>query len=569
MPGRARSALVLLAALLAAGATSQPATAQPGLPTVVQDDATLLRQPPDQVEAAMQRIRALGVSDVRLSANWSLIAPAPDSATRPSFDATDPAAYEQANWGALDFAVGAAQRAGLRVMIDVAFWAPRWATTDQGPRARTNVAPRDFADFAVAVARRYSGSFTLPLAAAAPAPAPSPPPRDQSLLDKLLGVPPPPAAAPAPPPPTPVGQPLPEVDTFVLWNEPNHPAFLLPQWSAARATPRPLSADVYRAMVVAAYPAVKAVRPASTVLIGNTSGSGAIGNPHAVPPLRFLRQLACVDERLVVIQTGSCANFTPVPGDGWAHHPYSNDRPDIISSGHQSDNARIGDLGRLSTLIDRLIQLGRLAPGVHPVYITEYGFETQPPSGPARLTKRQAELDQAHVLVWAEYIATHIEAVKMFAQFLLRDVPPSSQRQSDSPRRGFGQFYTGLERADGVLKPAGRSFRAGLFAQRLGRGAVALFGRLRLGPGACQLAIQSLVPGGRWTPLATGSHPRAPKDASFTQGCGDVFERYTALAPGIQFRLLYRLGAGPWRRGLGVAPVRSTPRTAPPPGAAA
>src|SRR5690349_2333082 len=99
------------------------ARAGAGLETVIQDDRILLHQPPDAVRAAMAQIQALGADRVRLTANWSTLARDPDSAQRPQFDASDPAAYEQARWTGLDTAVAAARAVGLKVLIDVGFWA--------------------------------------------------------------------------------------------------------------------------------------------------------------------------------------------------------------------------------------------------------------------------------------------------------------------------------------------------------------------------------------------------------------------------------------------------------------
>src|SRR5204862_4839532 len=110
----------------------------------------------------------------------------------------------------LDAAVRAIRGGGLRVLMDIGFWAPRWATTDPGPRARANIDPQAFGDYAAAVARRYSGAFTPPLD---PVDTPAPPPTpDQSLVQSILqplvpfpvpdplgGVPP--LTTPPPPPP--------------------------------------------------------------------------------------------------------------------------------------------------------------------------------------------------------------------------------------------------------------------------------------------------------------------------------------------------------------------------------
>src|SRR5205807_7550604 len=121
-----------------------------------------------------------------------------------------------------DVAVGAAARAGLGVIIDPAFSAPRWATSDRAssspnPLYRTNINVAALAAWEAMLARRYSGRFT------------------------------------------PVGADvrLPRVGAFTLWNEPNGAGFLEPQWRDRV----PASADWERALVQLAYPAIKRVSP--------------------------------------------------------------------------------------------------------------------------------------------------------------------------------------------------------------------------------------------------------------------------------------------------------------------
>src|SRR3954447_13113947 len=179
----------LLAGLLTLGAWATPAGALADTETALQDDAHLLYRTDAEVRSSMADVRALGVDRVRLTASWSLLAPSPDSAQRPDFDAADPRAYPAANWYFLDRAVRTANEAGLKVMIDVAFWAPRWATHEDPAtpnRLRTDIDPQEYAQFARAVARRYDGSFRPPSAPAGAPPVPTPSP-DADLLGQLLG----------------------------------------------------------------------------------------------------------------------------------------------------------------------------------------------------------------------------------------------------------------------------------------------------------------------------------------------------------------------------------------------
>lgn len=517
-----RAALAAVVLLLLA-----PAGASAALETVLQDDANLIHRPTEQVRASMQRIRALGIDRVRLTANWSTLTRDADARRRPAgFDARDPASYEQARWRGLDQAVALARESGLAVLVDIGFWAPRWATSSgPGGRARANVRGQPYADFAVAVARRYSGRFVP-----APEPEAEPPPsEDESFLESLLGGEEPVIA----PPPAP--GPLERVDRFALWNEPNHPALMLPQWRAGR----PTSPAIYRRMIRAAYPAAKAERPDAQFLIGNTSSMGTEGR-GAVAPLRFLRELACVDRQLRPLRRGGCEDFTRLPGDGYAHHPYNrNQRPDTRSPRYQPDDVLLGDLDRLSSLLRRLVARGRIAPALRNIHLTEFGYETRAIGSRPLVTPPQ----QARWLTWAEYVADRVPGVVSFAQFLLRDQPPAPVRVSDSTNRPFGEFYTGLQTTEGVDKPAARSFTAGLFAGRRPAGRVLLWGRLRLGTGPRRVVVERRLPGGAWGRLLA---VRADGQATFS--------RIVAGRAGARYRLRWRAADGARLVGLGVRP---------------
>ena len=501
------------------------------LETILQDDAQLLHGDEDEVRTALAQIRDFGVDRLRLTAGWSVLTRGADTKERPDFDATDPAAYEQARWAGLDRAVRLATEQGLAVMIDVGFWAPLWATTDSdGPRARTNPDPRAFADFAVAVARRYSGTF-VPGAPPPPEEVPPPEPsRDESLLEALFRPDddeeeqPPPAPSSFPPP----ADPLPRVDIVSLWNEPNHPAFLQPMWlkrPGRRAVPG--TPPVYRAMVQAAYPAIKAVRPDVKVFIGATSSMGdntgrGVGG---VAPLHFIRELACVDRALMPLKARRCKGFTTVPGDGFTHHPYSlTVEPSRPSPPTARDNARIGDLGRLTRLLDRLAGMGRLAPDLRNVYLTEFGYESR--TYPGRPVFELEE--QARFLTWAEYLSWRNPRVRTYAQFLLRDLPYSGP--AEPLRRPLGHWESGLLFADGRPKPVAGAFRAGLHADRRGRRTL-LWGRARgIGPGAAAV-VERRVGGGRWRQVATGE-----------LGGRRVLARRVRTVRGARYRMTVRSG---------------------------
>lgn len=416
--------------------------------TTVQDDALLLSGDPVLVDASLDTMQSIGFTHVRLTANWAQIAPASDTDSKPAFDATDPNAYPADAWKLLDLAVRETRAHGMEPMIDIGFWAPYWATTEalgsSGVRARENVDPAAYADFAEAVARRYSGAFTpptppAPAPAAEPEPAPSP-------FAPLFGSPKPePKPEPAP---APKSDPLPVVNVYTLWNEPNIKGFLMPQWKQTKQGRKPASPGIYRRMLTASYPRVKAVNPRSTVLIGATSSTGsyAVSGLHGgVPPLRFIRALACVDDRLRPIRTGDCKNFTRLPGDGWSHHPYSFD----YEASHRSDRRRpddaiLGDTMRLRQLLKRLANAKRISRASTYLYLTEYGYFTTPIGTHRAVT----EPEQGRLLVSAHAFASTAPGVRMMSQFLLRDV----QCTGDATTSCLN-WSTGLQRADGTPKP--------------------------------------------------------------------------------------------------------------------
>ena len=521
----------------------------PGLETILQDDGLLLHRPAEEVAAAAQRMKELGIDRVRITASWSSLTRVPEEEARPEgFNAADPGAYEQARWAGLDTAIRAIRAAGLKALVDIGFWAPHWATDDPpGPRARSNIDPQAYADFATAVALRYSGAFTPP-----PEPgsaAPPEPTEDASLIRDLIQplvpfpVPdaPPPASGPsvrAAQAAAPAG-PLPSVDRFILWNEPNHQGLLLPQW---RADKTPASPAVYRAMVRSGYAAVKAVRRRATVLIGNTSSTGGERGKGPVPPLEFLRELACVDAKLRPRVTGDCAGYTTLPGDGWAHHPYSqNERPERVSKPKtEPGDLRLADTPVLARTLNALVRTGRLAPANRNIYLTEFGYETKGIPGRPRVNETQ----QARWMTWAEYIADRVPTVKSFSQFLLRDQPPAPVRVSQSDKRPFGEYSTGLLHIDGTEKVIGRTFLAGLFVQRQPKGRVLVYGRLRLGAGPKVVVLQRQVGGGAWTRVE-----RLRIDGR------RAFERSIVHKPGASYRLTYPGAAGKRARGLAIKPV--------------
>lgn len=437
----AAASAALTVAACGGGEQSEPArVAGPaGAPSmIVQDDAELLFAGPARAKRAIDLLHASGVRAVRVTAGWSQLAPGPRSGTRPVFDASDPDAYRAKGWAPIDRAVRLARERGMAAMIDISFWAPVWATDgDVGERPRTGVDPREYARFAGAVARRYRG----------------------------------------------------EVGTFTLWNEPNHLGYLAPQFERGR----PASPHLYRRMVAAAYPAVKREDPEARVLIGALASHR---RKHGIAPLHFLRELACVDTGLRPLRRPECADFARVPGDGLSYHPYStNTRPDLVERSVSPDDAPLARIGRLSALLDRLVVAGRLHGRVRDIYLTEYGYETNPPDAAAPFSPGRA----ARMMAFAEALAAREPRVRAFSQFLVRDIPATPEGQRRLP-----DWQSGLLFADGRPKPLASVLPAPLHAERVDASFVRLWGRIRPGNGQRRVRIESANAPGAWRRVLDG-----------------------------------------------------------------
>jgi hypothetical protein len=414
-----RKSLIVLLACLMAGAVAVPAAASSRqlmlfeAPRELSSDA--LR------DATFDELQGLGVQSLRMVVYWQAIAPAPDARRKPNFNAADPNAYPSSNWATLDSVVNEARRRGMSLMLAVTGPVPRWATKSRRDHVSRPI-PHEFRLFMTALGRRYGG----------------------------------------------------EIARWSIWNEPNQPQYLKPQYSHGR----PVSPRIYRSLLIAGIRGLRdAGRGSDPVLMGETS---PIGNSHVVAPLTFLRGALCLST--TYRRSRRCGR---VPVAGYAHHPYTR-RAGPSFRPPSSNAVTIGTLSRLTRALDRAARAGAVPRHLR-IYLTEFGVQSKPDPVFGVSLAQQAAFRSI-----AEHIAYRNPRVAAFSQYLMRD---------DNPRPGpklarYSGFESGLRFADGRVKPAYDAFRLPLVVTRHGR-RVSLWGLVRPASGVTRVRVQFRAGGSR------------------------------------------------------------------------
>jgi hypothetical protein len=269
------------------------------------------------------------------------------------------------------------------------------------------------------------------------------------------------------------------VSTWSIWNEPNQPQFLLPQYRAGK----PVSPKLYRKLYQAAYAGLRAT-PANaqdTILIGETSPRG---NQHVVHPLAFLRGMLCLDSKWRMSK-----GCKALPADGYAHHAYTTSQGPRFKPDN-SDDVTIGVLARLVHALDQAAKAGAL-PAQLPIHLTEFGVQTTPDKISGVSLARQA----AYIAV-AEHVAYVNPRVVAFSQYLMSDDPPRTSGYR------YGGFESGLISADGKQKPAYQGFRLPLAVEAYGANDV-LWGLVRPQRSRTSVTILRAPKGKAWRELKT------------------------------------------------------------------
>jgi hypothetical protein len=401
-----RIALIAVAVTAAAGLAVSAAIASPKehskratshLLVGINDEADTLYGNP---VVGFQNLKALKVQILRVNLYWGGTPWAVSRGAKPT-DPTDPGdpAY---NWSLYDRLVRYATTYNIRLIFSILF-TPSWAN---GGHART--APptnaKDLQDFAYAAAARYSGYYV--------------PPSWQQ--DPTLA------------PPT---VPLPEVNLWTAWNEPNNPIWLTPQYKRVGGTWRIESAYQYAKICNAVYTGVHAVLISpqlgapgdEKVACGVTGpkGNDAPATSRAsVDPLSFL---------------AACKKYGMRNFDAYAHHPYAaagSEAPSFVPSGKHARRVQLGNIGLLIKEVTALY-------GPKRFWITEYGYQTNPPDHTVFGT---SWAKQALYLKQAYAIARANPSIDLMLWFLVKDEP------------NIGGWQSGLETVTGRKKPSWNAF---------------------------------------------------------------------------------------------------------------
>ena len=280
----------------------------------------------------LDRTERVNADIIRVNMYWSLVALDKPASPR---DPADPF-YD---WSEIDNQITAAKEHGFDVELTVTAAPPfaqgpnRPPIGDRAPAGSWRPDAAHYKDFAIAVAKRYSGDYDPP-----------------------------------------DGPPLPGIDYFEAWNEPNLHTYITPQFVGRKN----VSADIYVRLLNAAYEGVKEVDPTIQVVTGGTAPYGDPPSSKALKtgPLRFYRELLCLNSKLR--RTG-CAAGMPAKFDILAHHPINREDPPTAKA-DDKDDVEIADFGELAKMLRKAEKLNTTGTsGRHGLWANEVWWQTRPP----------------------------------------------------------------------------------------------------------------------------------------------------------------------------------------------
>ena len=447
--------LVPALAILAIAITAPAARASSTQELLIEDDHRLLELSRGEQQEALDHFQRLGVDRIRAAVWWGFMVTDADSASRPRGNPSRSGSrlYSRERWEMLDSLVRGAHARGIALTLNPAaasglsgtiYQAPRWAQLrGHSPD------PLEFRRFVRALGRRYSGRYV---------------PRGQSA-------------------------PLPAVDDWSVWNEPNNAQFLRPQWKRKGDGWIAWSPVIYRELYKRATDALRSSgHRGDRIYLGETAatGGGRRGPRASIAPGMFVRELTCMGPGLLAYAAREarlrhCGRYSRLDTAGLATHfysPHSGTAPALAVSG-DPDHWIPADPSRPGLLLGVLSATGRLPGGLR-VMNTEAGFQSSP-----RLASSLNEGDQALQTNLAEYLQYREPSVMSFAQYLMTDDPV---------------WFTGLRYIDGRPKAAYAAFRMPIVVRKfapgpLGLGRAVVWGAaLGRGPGRRVEILRDGVP---------------------------------------------------------------------------
>jgi nuclear transport factor 2 (NTF2) superfamily protein len=447
-----RRGFLLLCAAAAFFAAAAPSEAKTSQFTLFEAPRELLSADDALRQQTLDEIQGMGVNWLRVVILWRSVAPSSGSSKPPTgFDDAGQAGYI---WDRYDRAINEARARGMHLLVTISGPIPKWASGNHKSYTYKPSVSR-FQKFVTAVGNRYRG----------------------------------------------------QVDMWSIWNEPNHPEFLSPQYAGRKGHRYAYSPKLYRRLFLAGDRGLRASGNGSDkLLMGETEPRGTT---KAVPPLRFLR--------------GVLAARGKLPADGYAHHAYTTAAGPTFRPSNR-DDVTIGVLSRLTHALDQYGHKHRIRSRM-PIYLTEFGIQSKPDPFIGVSYQRQAEYRSI-----SEWMAWRNPRVAAFSQYLMRD---------DDPRPGskyarYSGFESGLRGSGGTAKLSYAGFRLPLVADARGS-RVYFWGLARPAGRRTHVVVQIRKRGSkRWVKLK-----------AVTTNTRGYWRSVTRLRHGAQYRVAWGKHTGP------------------------
>jgi hypothetical protein len=271
----------------------------------------------------------------------------------------------------------------------------------------------------------------------------------------------------------------PWVRMWEIWNEPNLRTFLRPN------SPRVYVTRLLNPTVAALH----RVRRGMKVAGGATSPRRT---PSGMAPIPFMRGMRAAHARF----------------DVYSHHPYPVSR---LESPSQANCRYCTGILTMARLPDLLSEVKRDFGASKRVWLTEYGYQTNPPDRYLGVSRSL----QATYLAQASYLALKAPRVDLLIHFLVKD------------ERVSGRWQSGLFTVGGAQKPSFWSFAIPLLQLSRSGSRTVLWGQVRGGQGRQRYVLQRRA-GSRW---------RSVGGSRLTSSRG-YFQRVVSAGRRARFRVL-------------------------------